>query len=920
MWNFNIEEKDAEFRDDLRAASGVGRSKKARKLFRAIVGEGNQAYIDGNVPEAMRIMQEVIRIEPRAPAAWTVLASCYEGMNELQKGLQLRVMAAHLTHDADAWEELAQKSKDMGYNQQALYCYGKIYSLDPSNVNALWDRASLAREIGDLRIARQTLLAILKRFPHNLNVLEEIRPILIELSDLALCASLYADAFVHYQGTFPSGVGLDPEIQQDVPGGGFGLMHLLVLADLHNTLGQYEKAKETIRRGYRWLQGRASQKFWDVCEDDREYDVAEGVRSADVELQPGMYPLDINARHRLAVSRIKMGDFEEGKTHAAIILSQDATEYSALFGEIADAYYEREMYVEAGHIYEILGGDAGTSSLYVLLQAAACRRMLGDIKEAAEVYEHIIVADPTHNEAKMKLAEIYEIMNEPRKALDLVMQGKRSDMLRARQEHAEGAIEEATTSLFEERARPKGKAGSKNANKLSVAQLKELEAKKEREVIQSYHRIKELWPRMLAGEEEAEREWLMEAEKLVESFRETRPLFLTSRHQGFRGMFPRSSRRQTAEASEESMADRLQLELGGGREVVVRKTKSVVNPGGIDTFRTISFDDWLQVFVHYAFLLTKRDQYDLAQEVLRHIGYSNAYQSRIAQDTIRLALITCSIHAGAFATVVEQSRKLINVYQFNNEPLRILVASLGSGLRPTDAFLASTLYKHLLRELKLADTALKSPDTLKWNAQLRRYGSGGASVKDEVDEDDDTLVEGTPAPDQKAVGDKAALPTKGNPVSIALYGQICLAAKSYQSALFYLLHAYDYCSQDPMINLCVAIASFGRAMQRQADNRNHLIAQGMAFLSRYRALRGADAEGMDEVEFNFGRAFQQLGLHSLAVRHYEKVLEAAERKCRDDAEADCGLAREAAYNLSLIFVTTGATPLAENLYRRWLSL
>lgn len=29
-----------------------------------------------------------------------------------------------------------------------------------------------------------------------------------------------------------------------------------------------------------------------------------------------------------------------------------------------------------------------TSSLYVLLRAAACRRMVGDIKEAAEVYEH----------------------------------------------------------------------------------------------------------------------------------------------------------------------------------------------------------------------------------------------------------------------------------------------------------------------------------------------------------------------------------------------------------------------------------------------------------------------------------------------------------------------------------------------------
>lgn len=43
--------------------------------------------------------------------------------------------------------------------------------------------------------------------------------------------------------------------------------------------------------------------------------------------------------------------------------------------------------------------------------------------------------------------------------------------------------------------------------------------------------------------------------------------------------------------------------------------------------------------------------------------------------------------------------------------------------------------------------------------------------------------------------------------------------------LVYLLHAYDYCPEDPMICLCLAIASIGRAMQRQSDNRQHLIAQ-----------------------------------------------------------------------------------------------
>ena len=43
---------------------------------------------------------------------------------------------------------------ELGYNQQALYCYGKVYNLDPSMLNALWDRATLAKEIGELKTVR----------------------------------------------------------------------------------------------------------------------------------------------------------------------------------------------------------------------------------------------------------------------------------------------------------------------------------------------------------------------------------------------------------------------------------------------------------------------------------------------------------------------------------------------------------------------------------------------------------------------------------------------------------------------------------------------------------------------------------------------------------------------------------------------
>jgi general transcription factor 3C polypeptide 3 (transcription factor C subunit 4) len=137
-WDFDIEERKAEFKDDLRAASGIGRKKSkvskvalSRQAFidittsqkgraagpilsqqvKSLIGDGNQAYVDNDLAEAIRIMQEVIRIEPRASAAWSVLAQCYEDMNESQKALQLRIMAAHLRHDTEEWDRLARESK-----------------------------------------------------------------------------------------------------------------------------------------------------------------------------------------------------------------------------------------------------------------------------------------------------------------------------------------------------------------------------------------------------------------------------------------------------------------------------------------------------------------------------------------------------------------------------------------------------------------------------------------------------------------------------------------------------------------------------------------------------------------------------------------------------------------------------------------
>ena len=87
-------------------------------------------------------------------------------------------------------------------------------------------------------------------------------------------------------------------------------------------------------------------------------------------------------------------------------------------------------------------------------------------------------------------------------------------------------------SLFEETPSSRQTKGYKSSRS-SRPVARELEAEKEKEVLKGYQRVKDLTPAMKAGNEVAVKEWLLEAEKLIETFRETRRLFLSTRVSDF---------------------------------------------------------------------------------------------------------------------------------------------------------------------------------------------------------------------------------------------------------------------------------------------------------------------------------------------------------------------------------------------------
>lgn len=119
-----LERDMEEFENNLALTSGIGiknLSKSARK--RALVGEvrlsdevkrklgeANGLYIARDYGAAIDILQSIIKENPKAHPAWNTLGLVHQELQNKERSLQLRMVAAHMCNDTSLWKELGQKS------------------------------------------------------------------------------------------------------------------------------------------------------------------------------------------------------------------------------------------------------------------------------------------------------------------------------------------------------------------------------------------------------------------------------------------------------------------------------------------------------------------------------------------------------------------------------------------------------------------------------------------------------------------------------------------------------------------------------------------------------------------------------------------------------------------------------------------
>ena len=124
-----------------------------------------------------------------------------------------------------------------------------------------------------------------------------------------------------------------------------------------------------------------------------------------------------------------------------------------------------------------------------------------------------------------------------------------------------------------------------------------------------------------------------------------------------------------------------------------------------------------------------------------------------------------------------------------------------------------------------------------------------------------------------------------------------------------------------MINLSIALSYIHHALKRQADNRHHLLAQGLAYLSAYHDLRlqSSDICEKQEAEYNMALTYHSIGLTNLAIRYYERCLDLGnEMGAGNSSRHAGGFSTEAAFALQELVATSGDYYKARHCTEKWL--
>ncbi|KAI9496809.1 hypothetical protein BDB00DRAFT_807244 [Zychaea mexicana] len=985
-----------EFEDNLITTTGIGKTRHGNKRritsgearlppeVKEMLGQANQLYISQDFGKAIDFLQNLITKHPNVYQAWNTLGLVHEEMGHRDKSLQLRMVAAHMNqNDAILWKELGVKSIEAGATQQAIYCFSKALVVDPTDVDALWDRSFLYRKTDHVEEAIDGFEQILKITPHHFKVINELVPLYRNKGMIKESIELYENA-VKYHMEHDTDEEERQRQQEQEDDDDFndrlGYTEVNMLSELYLMHNDYRRALETIKSGIRYVQHRQYETYWDAYGDnDEEYfEDSEHEERSD-------FPIEL--RVRMGVCRVYLGDVRTAGRHFQYLLKYPATTYPDLHQDIAYAYMDKRHYDPALSVFQKIIDVSEEVDVDLLIRTADCYHQVGELETAALFYANVLEEHPDNLDVMLSLASVYEEQQKEEAALELVdyvMQRNRDTRRKKKQEEQarkaeeekeaaktdtkKGGSKKGKASIFDEANKPISRFERYKRRRIEFARQEE---ERNRNALALFAKVAELDksipPNVVDTEKAVMREYIHVAQELYREFSQTTAFYPSDRSRRFTGFFNRKNKtdKRSLDREAHQMARRLRTlvdkpahqnedgESDEEEERIKDEEERDEQLRAASMYRGASFDVWCDLFIKFGYMLAVTRQAEASYDMLKRVSEANVfYHDSNKIKSLKLALLGCALINDNDAIRYETQRWFITNNRFQPSPYHLMFATLTSGLNGLQQYANPVHMKHVMRTVRLIDT-VKIEES---KAAAANAKDSDATIQQQIDEAADAM-EVDPStinfgelfaiPNEQDINTirslrshKVHIPDEPSPIILYMFGMQLTVGRSFSGACLLMMRANALESNDPITLLSLAVNIFNRAMSRKTSNRHFQILQGFYFLDKYRRLRGK----CQETEFNFGRAFHLLGLTHLAVPHYERVLvmppsskqgKVPEKSLDsiyefdDDAEEDSmevdvdeddegsDLRREAAYNLQLIYVTSGSPHLARLLLAKY---
>ncbi|UKZ79294.1 hypothetical protein TrVFT333_007044 [Trichoderma virens FT-333] len=857
-----------------RGARGPRKAAKPRGDITARLAKVNQAFLLGDYSKALDLVSEVIRINAETHQAWTALSSIFREQGEHARALSAMVYAAHLRpKDVAAWLDCASfalniVSEDEASNlQTARLCYSAALRADPTNLAARLGKATVCHQQGHLAAAISEYNIVLKHHPYDLEIVRKLAEACIDNKNTEAAVP---SAIVAYRRYF------DYEIENTPLHGSSAPWHDIgIYVELIASTGGYAEAIYELKALSRWLVGRVQEQYWDQWQvDDCEWDENDERRSHvphfhdsmfDPELYGPSLPLDFRAR--LAMYRLRLGEEEEAFRHLTWLDPDNPrtfdfiTEFPFISYDLASEIAKYGQPQRAIRYLELLRASTEEADATLLVQLGRCYLATGQQSTAEECFHAAIDAEEYNIDARIELANMYEKAKEDEEALILAAEAmalKEAQGQPLSESSTKEQLHTFSTMMVDRGIRgmapPQSRVGPRQAKPKSTQAARILprryrakrfanpdkrrqdERSRAIKLSRQYELVRGLKQQIKSGSNDLIPVWMESCKELVDDFRSLKRFYTWDKYLHFLGK---------KELLEQFANEEGNTELS---QMFERLTRSLAPQGdslpgpAFDNHQGISFDDWLDLFLDYAIGLSLAHRREEAYQVCESARDSTVFQSPQHNFAIHMAWSVCAINTNDEEKCITVARHLMRDGGISDSSrMFALLSKLCQS--PVSWYTSGPAQKFILRQIKAIDMSYEATMKIAGKNDLGQDAATAAKLNMDI-------------------------------CLLMLYGHILFTSTSYTYAIGYFLRAWSLDHENAMVNLSLGLAYVHYGLKRQSTNRQYLLLQGQAFISRYVQSGGDEPQLQAERYYNVGRLFQLLGIGYLSLQYYTKALEA----------------------------------------------